>query len=89
MRRENEYILNALKNNRGFIAAQRASDLNKADSKSITQIIQDAPEDLDKCYIEESFEKLIDKTYLTKMDPEGHYMITGRCSEIKQFLKEE
>ncbi|GLL52306.1 hypothetical protein [Tetragenococcus halophilus] len=90
MKKEDKYILDTLGTNRGRLVAETAIDVNRDDSKGIPQIIQDAPENLDRNYIEERFNKLIDQGYLLLIDNEGHYMIYGDSgiSAIKSILEE-
>lgn len=86
MKKENEYILNSLKANRGAIAAEVADDVEY--HKTIDDIVGGTPEGLDKKYIDDTFNKLNELEYITFIDYARSYMIVGGISRIENYLKE-
>lgn len=83
---EIEYVLTAIKTNRGAIAAEVAKDLDKNDHKSAKRIADDAPEGLDKDFILSVFDVLGEEEYLYYTDYSKRYMLSRSVAEVEDLL---
>lgn len=82
------YFYESIKNNRGPIVAENADDVRLEDAKSLNQIAEDAPDELDISKINEIRDYLGKTNYLHFIDYSTRYMLSGISPEgIKRDLE--